>query len=380
VASRSFAGKVNAPEFPPGLQWVNTDRPLTLKELRGKVVVLEFWTTWCAPCVAAIPHLNELATKFEGRVQFISISNEDEEVVREFLGDKPIAGWVGLDTDRSMWKGFAVEGIPHTVLVGPEGNVLAETRPEGFTEEMLEAVVAGKIAEVREKLPKASGAIDAFAGMRSGESSEALLEAWIRPHQPSNMMGVKRANNEILMRGMGLREIIGNGLGISFERVMLPEELAQQDYDLVVRVPDARAEMLKTVLRQTLEVGLGLQLRQETREAEVWVLAAPQGRTAALRQPTTKGGSAARRMRGMLEGRYSSTVDLARMLESALGKPVVDETGIEGTFHFDLKWDEEKTESVVVAVREQLGLELREARRPIEFMVVELEERPKAGE
>jgi hypothetical protein len=44
MADSSFAGKVNAPEFPPGLEWVNTERPLTLAQLRGKVVVLDFWT------------------------------------------------------------------------------------------------------------------------------------------------------------------------------------------------------------------------------------------------------------------------------------------------------------------------------------------------
>ena len=44
MASRSFAGKVNAPDFPQGLEWVNTDRPLTMAELRGKIVLLDFWT------------------------------------------------------------------------------------------------------------------------------------------------------------------------------------------------------------------------------------------------------------------------------------------------------------------------------------------------
>ena len=44
MTARSFAGKVNAPEFPAGLEWVNTDRPLTMAELRGKIVLLDFWT------------------------------------------------------------------------------------------------------------------------------------------------------------------------------------------------------------------------------------------------------------------------------------------------------------------------------------------------
>ena len=44
MSPRRFAGKVNAPEFPAGLDWLNTDHPLSLKELRGKLVLLHFWT------------------------------------------------------------------------------------------------------------------------------------------------------------------------------------------------------------------------------------------------------------------------------------------------------------------------------------------------
>ena len=44
MAESSFAGKTNAPEFPKGLEWINTDRPRTMQELLGKIVVLDFWT------------------------------------------------------------------------------------------------------------------------------------------------------------------------------------------------------------------------------------------------------------------------------------------------------------------------------------------------
>lgn len=44
TSSRSYAGQTEAPEFPDGLEWVNTARPLTMQELRGKIVILDFWT------------------------------------------------------------------------------------------------------------------------------------------------------------------------------------------------------------------------------------------------------------------------------------------------------------------------------------------------
>ncbi len=44
TASRSYAGQSAAPEFPDALEWVNTDRPLTMQELKGKIVILDFWT------------------------------------------------------------------------------------------------------------------------------------------------------------------------------------------------------------------------------------------------------------------------------------------------------------------------------------------------
>src|SRR5512138_1097795 len=71
--------------------------------LRGQVVVLEFWATWCAPCIAAIPHLITLAEKFKGRLQVIAITDENEAFVVPFLQRCVIKGWVGLNEDRSAF-------------------------------------------------------------------------------------------------------------------------------------------------------------------------------------------------------------------------------------------------------------------------------------
>src|SRR5438552_2493476 len=64
---------------------------ITLEALRGKAVVLEFWATWCGPCIDAIPHVNVLVEKFQGRpLQFLSVSSEEPEKVRAFVLAHPM--------------------------------------------------------------------------------------------------------------------------------------------------------------------------------------------------------------------------------------------------------------------------------------------------
>jgi thiol-disulfide isomerase/thioredoxin len=57
-------GTVNAPEFPAGLDWLNTAQPLTIKELRGKIVLLDFWTYCCINCMHVLPDLLRLERKY----------------------------------------------------------------------------------------------------------------------------------------------------------------------------------------------------------------------------------------------------------------------------------------------------------------------------
>ena len=112
--------------------------------LRGKLVVLEFWATWCGACVEEQPHLNELAARFQDRpVQFLSVTADPESEVRQFLKTHRLRGWIGLDPDGAAFEAFGVRGLPHTVVLDGEGNVLGETYPELLTAERLAAMLPG---------------------------------------------------------------------------------------------------------------------------------------------------------------------------------------------------------------------------------------------
>src|SRR5579871_2188586 len=96
--------------------------------MKGKVVVLEFWATWCSPCVASLPHLNQLVASLDpAKFQFISIDDEDPNAIQTFLTRKKMSGWVGVDASGGVFGLYGVESRPTTIIVDGNGKIVAVT-------------------------------------------------------------------------------------------------------------------------------------------------------------------------------------------------------------------------------------------------------------
>lgn len=78
----------------------------------GKPVLLEFWGTYCGPCLQSIPHLNKLHAKYGDKVQFLAVTNEQESTVRAFMSRVAMNYPVGLDPSHEFTKAWDVTGIP----------------------------------------------------------------------------------------------------------------------------------------------------------------------------------------------------------------------------------------------------------------------------
>jgi thiol-disulfide isomerase/thioredoxin len=99
-----------------------------LSDLRGKVVLVNFWATWCPPCRREMPDLDKLQTRFapQGLV-VLSISDEDQAKVGPFIASSGYRPVVLLDPGGQVHKEFHIEGIPKTYLIGRNGKLLGET-------------------------------------------------------------------------------------------------------------------------------------------------------------------------------------------------------------------------------------------------------------
>jgi cytochrome c biogenesis protein CcmG/thiol:disulfide interchange protein DsbE len=116
--------------------WI-TPQPST----QGKMILIDFWATWCGPCCKAIPELNALHRRFADRLVVIGLSEETAEQV-EAMSQPRIEYYEAVDPQQRTKSAFGVKGIPHVVIIDPTGVVRWEGFPFMPGHELTEEVVA----------------------------------------------------------------------------------------------------------------------------------------------------------------------------------------------------------------------------------------------
>ncbi len=125
---------------------------ITLSQLKGKVVLLDFWATWCGPCRESIPHLIQLYNDYRGKgLELIGmdVDKGDVETVRKFVKSMDIPYPIVVASD-DVARSYRVNGIPTTILIDKEGNI--RERIAGFNSTISQGLTT-RVAELTSEKP-----------------------------------------------------------------------------------------------------------------------------------------------------------------------------------------------------------------------------------
>jgi uncharacterized protein (TIGR03435 family) len=350
-------------------EWVQAPKGFQANssELRGKVVVLEFWATWCSPCIEAIPHLNQLAKEFRDKgVLFLAITDDDEDRLRPFLVHQPMSAIIGIDPARTGWKTFAVPSIPHTVLIGKDGEIIGATLPENITSEVLrEALAGGKpVLTPKQGVPSDLEWDDHLIDWKDGvaPASYAIVKpiatttsgAWPRP-------------SHITADGVPLQVLVELAYQTDNYHVDWQVQKDAGTLRAAFRVPEDHPERLFPYMQHTLADLFGIEARWQSEERDVYVLRLREGRAP---MPESKNEQElAQMLQGKIKLRGQPVAKLCQFLAMPFDTVVLDETGMKGRYNFDISYQPGNDDVTIQALKD-VGLEVTRARRNVKVLIV----------
>jgi uncharacterized protein (TIGR03435 family) len=355
--------------------------------LKGKVVVLEFWATWCAPCIAEIPHLNEFATSLAAsNIQFISVDDENPAVVKEFLAKKHMEGWVGIS--KTIFDDYGVQARPTTIVIDTQGHIAATMNPQQLVKDQLIALAKGKPVVFASDPGDATMAaaqkvmaeqIAAMKNPAAGSAVKPLFEFSIRPGDanamPMTFTGADKETGQssIDMRNAPLSLLIPWATNLPEDRVSIHGDADKAHYNMHLNAPNLDLDRLAPLLQQAIAAATGVKLTRHSEEEDAFVLQATAQADSKLAKTVSNHGSMC--MYDAREGKLTmintSLDDLAQSLEGALKIPVLNETKIPGEFDAGFSFPKDNFDASKAALESNLGLTLVKAKRTVERVSVD---------
>ena len=357
----------------------------TWENLSDGTVVIEFWGTWCAPCIAAIPHMNELHDSFAPKgVEFLSVTFEEAAVTDSFQERRKLHSWIGHDMDRSMVKDYAVRTWPTTFVVR-EGVIVARTHPNDLSKDRLAALVEGR-PDPAQPNPESTEVEAASVGPDGRPILSSGVQPGIDPYspiedQPAVQVIVRPAGDlsstgssgfAMTALGADVANIVRLTHNLSGYAMEVDPAVKGDKFDVIYRMPRAQYRTLLPVVRELILAGLGVRLETETREVDAFELRiADSGlklqdsgvdRQLGISSQTTATSTTITSASGKM-------ATLAGFISSIVSAPVLNRTDHEGFLYFELELPTDKQELAEMLL-DEAGLILVPTRHEIEFTTI----------
>lgn len=253
------------------------------KNFENKFIVLEFWATWCAPCLSAVPHLNDLQSKYKGRndLMFLSLTYEKPEKVKRTLEKVKFNTIVVSDQTKQTENNFNVKGIPHTVLIDNKGIIKWIGTPMELTASLIDKLLAGQqiISEVitekvevqsetipiKKNVEVAMGFLKDKNNLYTFSLSKALID-------DDKMVIDVLIKGKYLDLNSDLKSMLSKIIKVPQSQIVVPEALKSQYNLLYINLNNLDLQEQVRILKNNLLNAFNLTETIQTKKVDVYLL------------------------------------------------------------------------------------------------------------
>ena len=255
-----------------------------IKDYRGKVVILEFWATFCGPCLPAMDHLADLQFKFQKDLEVINITDEERWKVVAFLKKRPTFLSIGLDNDKIINQLFYHQLMPHTIIIDPQGYIKAITSPEEVTEEVIYLAKSGAILAVKTKAEFAAKSENATAMNVAQAEDKSFYKVAVSAYKEGIQSQINKKSDfeyefinctvplmyQVLYQTTRPNPNDRACLEVSEQTKYLLDE--KQQYSMTIKIPELMKHRLGEIGMKHLEEIFAVKAKNESRTRKVYAL------------------------------------------------------------------------------------------------------------
>jgi len=352
---------------------------IDIHKISNKIIILNFWGTWCAPCLPEMETLTKLQDRYSASIQVIAVSNDNTQRLKNYLAKRPTKILLASDTANFLYKSVGFSYVGQSIIIGKDKRIVALVHSDSINERMVQRLMDNKAIKSSAEFIFAGSANDDKD--RFGVDSLTEENVCLRSYMPD--MSTMSQSYPGRLRGRRLtyfntcsEVLYKDAFDISSQSQVIYEvdkklvcDFSDKTkllcFDFLVR--EAQKDSFKIIMQKTLNAMLPFKARVDQKELPVLVLkrnSVDLGIQSSSATDSTYWFSG-RGFNG--KGVHIST--FIGYLTNALGMPVLDETGLTGKYDIKTENAFSSKEEVLKAI-EKIGFEVEESRKQMPILII----------
>jgi thiol-disulfide isomerase/thioredoxin len=350
---------------------------ISISDLKGKIVILEFWATWCGPCLPAMKKLDSLQNEFKNDLEVITISYENKERLKKYIKSTNTNLRIVSDTLHS--SNFKYKVIPHSIIIDKNGIVRAITNPENINKEVLNKLISKNEISLDLKDdfyidPKLKVNI-----IKSISNPDYTIELKSFVQQKRGIQYLTDIDGEYNGIEMWNRTIPGLYMTLfdlpSYKRIVFKDSLSESDFpfdkehrfSLKIETSKQYKNDWKQLGISVLNENFDVNAKMNIDTLDCYVLKD----IGHLIKESNSEKSEYIFMGPILKTKKIKMSQLTEYLENFKALPVVDITNLDGEYDIELEWQEEDPKTLYSELKKYgLKLEKSDKKLPVEVMEI----------